>query len=407
MWRPVRCSKFMAVALPLVFLRLCMTVSQWSQVGSNQCTFDDRKVTDRGTEGVKTTNLVLSYASGSIDVDLFNVFLRSLRATGSDADVVVLIHQLDPSRTVKSLAQTYGAQLIHVNSSLVTSVAYSSNAVLFRFSVWSDFLMKHRNKYCYILNSDLDVYFQTDPFICFFGSYCDTTLSALHAFGENPAMRIGDCPIHSNWYVRDCVALDGEKKFAEQRHRERICAGFTIGTVQAHLVYLKTMSDLISDGEGICNDQAIHNMIFWGDAMPQIREVYIWDYFRGPVKTLDVGYIQDEFGRITNELGAPYCVIHQFKEERNPKFFKLLRKLFPLHNDSRRVHLEDTRFEACNHTECLGEKVHPTVMMMIAQNITGAWRGTMPTLLKQQHDLGPLPSQTDAPTYEYITGYRH
>ena len=355
----------------------------------------------------KTKNLVLSYASGSLDVELFNVFLRSLRATGSDADVVVMIDQLIPSEDVKLLAQTYDAKLLQVDTALTSSVPWSRNAVLFRFLVWRDFLTKHRSKYCYVLNSDLDVYFQSDPFLCFFGRHCDSKLSALHGFGENPALRIGDCPIHSKWYVHDCVALGGEVKFAEQRHRERICAGFTIGTAQAHLVYLNTMSSLISAGKGTCNDQAIHNMIFWGDSMPQIRQVYVWDYFRGPVKTLDSGFIRDEFGRITNELGAPYCVVHQFKGDRNPKFLKHLRELFPLHECSQRVHFEDIRFAPCEADECRGEMVHSSVMLMIAQNITGGWRGTMPTLQRSTHKVGPLPSQANPSSYEYVARHGH
>jgi len=124
----------------------------------------------------------------------------------------------------------------------------------------------------------------------------------------------------------------------------RICSGFTIGTVQAHLIYLQSMEQkLRQSGAGGCNDQAVHNILIWGDLLRGV-DVFVWDYFRGPVKTLDVGYLQDEFGRIINDDGLPYCVVHQYKADRNAQFFQGLTSKFPLHRRAERVHLEDTRF---------------------------------------------------------------
>ncbi len=347
-------------------------------------------------------NLVLSYFSGKLDVNLFNIFVRSLRSTGCKATVVVMIHGFVPTKQAQTVAEVYDVQLLPVHPSLMKDIPWSNDGAVFRFRAWNRFLQENQHKFCHVLNADMDVYFQSDPFICFFGPKCITNSSILHSFAENPALRIGDCPTHTNWYVNDCGKMDGPKYFTLHREKMRICSGFSIGTVHAYLIYLAKMEAFIFQTDGKCNDQPIHNILIWGNLLSDIRSVHVWDYFLGPVKTIDAGYIQDEFGRIINDHGLPYCVVHQFKEDRNGFFVEGLKHQFPLHGEARRVHHEDTRFPNCTHEECKGRQVHSSVNLMIQQNIVGGWRGTLPSVRRILQPIGPVPNLTDPHGYTLL-----
>ena len=347
-------------------------------------------------------NLVLSYFSGKFDLQLFNIFVRSLRATGSSAVIVVMIHGFEPSDKAKALAEVFEAQLLPVPESLLEGIPWSNDGMVFRFRAWNWFLRNYQHKYCHVLNADMDVYFQTDPFACFFGMDCNHKANILHSFAENPALRIGACPVHRNWYKNDCQQIGGEKYFEEHRDRMRICSGFSIGTVRAYLVYLQMMEDHISQTKGQCNDQPIHNILIWGNLLKGIETVHVWDYFSGPVKTIDSGYIEDEFGRILNERGLPYCVAHQFEESRNPQFVQKLKGMFPLQEYPKRVHFEDIRYPVCAHSECKGIRVHSSVDLMIEQNISGGWRGPLPPLQRKSNPQGPLPEREDLNGHGYL-----
>jgi hypothetical protein len=164
------------------------------------------------------------------------------------------------------------------------------------------------------------------------------------------------------------------------------------------------MEEYIFKTAGRCNDQPIHNILIWGNILTDIDAVYVWDYFTGPVKTIDVGYIMDEFGRVINENGIPYCVIHQFKADRNP-YVQTLDTMFPLHASTRRVHHEDTRFPACTQDECRGHRVHSSVGLMIEQGIKGGWRGPLPTIVRTLNPEGPLPRESDSLGYKFLARF--
>ena len=350
-------------------------------------------------------NLVLGYFSGKFEIQLFNFFVRSLRATGSTADIVVIIHGFKPSEQAYTLAEVYNAVLLPVPDSLLENITWSRDGALFRFRAWNWYLQAHQQKYCHVLNADMDVYFQTDPFSCFFGHECDNNANVFHSFSENPALRIGTCRVHRNWYVNDCHAINGNQYFIEHSDKTRICSGFSIGTTSAYLIYLRTMEEYIFKTAGSCNDQPIHNILIWGNLLKDINTVYVWDYFTGPVKTIDVGYIMDDFGRVINENGLPYCVIHQFKADRNP-YVKVLNGLFPLHTAKRRVHFEDTRFPVCDRKECKGLRVHSSVDLMIEQKIDGAWRGPLPTIVNVMNPEGVLPIRSPKNSgYKWLTKF--
>jgi len=347
-------------------------------------------------------NLVLTYAGGSLDIKLFNIFLRSLRATGSSAVVIVFVADFVPSKQADLLASVYGAKFLRVDPSLRKRVAWYGKPVMFRFHIWRSYLNEHVRDYCNVLNTDLDVYFQRDPFECFFSQECHLDSESLHVFAENPVFTLATCPQHKSWYLESCQAIDGASKLAQHGNREIICAGFTIGSAKAHLAYLNQMDSTIERTNGICNDQAIHNMLVWGNVLNNGIKVYVWDYFRGPVKTIDTGYIRDELGHIVNERGLPYCVVHQFKEDRSGIFFQELMTKFPLYSIPERLHMEDTRFPVCTRVECHGLRVHTNVQRMIDMNITAGWRGELPAMQRMNH-LQAQRSGFDIKAYYAIT----
>jgi hypothetical protein len=92
---------------------------------------------------------------------------------------------------------------------------------------------ENHQKFCHILNADMDVYFQTDPFSCFFGMSCNNSDSVRHVFAENPSYRIGTCPVHQMWYQNDCNGL-GRQYIEAHREKERICASITVGLLGPH-----------------------------------------------------------------------------------------------------------------------------------------------------------------------------
>ena len=388
----------------LVLLMLVLVLMFYNIFNSLTETHSNGLICNRSGE-MQGQNLVLSYFSGKFDFELFNIFVRSLRATGSSAAIVVMIYGFEPSDQAKALAEVYNAQLLPVPESLLKDVPWANDGAIFRFRAWNWYLQNNHQKFCHVLNADMDVYFQTDPFACFFGVQCNRNENVLHSFAENPALTIGACPVHRNWYVNDCKSMGGQRYFQEHRHRLRICSGFSIGTTRAYLVYLKMMEEHIFLTRGQCNDQPIHNILIWGQLLKQIDSVYVWDYFSGPVKTIDSGYIQDEFGRVINEKGLPYCVVHQFKKSRNPRFFQKLEQIFPLHNSISRVHFEDTRFSVCNHDECKGMRVHSSVNRMIEQNMSGGWRGPLPLIQRILTPQGPLPSVQNSNAYSYLEDF--
>ena len=104
------------------------------------------------------------------------------------------------------------------------------------------------------------------------------------------------------------------------------------------------------------------------------------------MKNMDVGYLSDKYGRIINEQGLPYCIIHHFKPDRNAAFLhELQNQPFELRETPLRQTLEDTRFDKCEHSICHGKRVHPATLLMIERNITRGFWGDIPHISSKKH----------------------
>ena len=103
--------------------------------------------------------------------------------------------------------------------------------------------------------------------------------------------------------------------------------GTMFGTRFGMINLLRHIRDaLLGSGRG-CWDQGVLNVLVYNGTLG--KDVKVWDYFEGLVKTLDIGAVRDMFGRYLNERGAPYAIVHQFKSNRHQTVYREFAKMFP------------------------------------------------------------------------------
>lgn len=308
----------------------------------------------RGLGKIQPRLLILTYAWGGLQETDINVqlYTESLRETGSTADVVILTHDPLVNSTATWLLQQHKFKVEMVPDVVVQTSTVSGDPVLFRFVAWNYYLKRHRSNYTHVMTTDMDVFFQADPL------HCLPQIQALQVFEENPAINIAKCPIHKSW-IQGCPKVQnnsGADIWERIKHRNRLCAGVIYGGVQQMAEFLELHS--AEEHSGKCNDQGLLNMLVWDGLLPdKARPVTVFHNFYGPVKTTDVGGFRDEQGYLLNNSGRRYCLLHQFKPDRAPKFVALLQAqlrarkagLTDLYPKVEFVHLDDNRFPGGLH----------------------------------------------------------
>lgn len=103
---------------------------------------------------------------------------------------------------------------------------------------------------------------------------------------------------------------------------------------------------------------------------------FVYDQFGGPVKNMDVGYIVDAWGYIYNEQGNKYCVLHQFRAQRNPDV-KAMYGRYAIssqwENDELPIGEREPRGRRFSfHDSRFSDGFHPIVHVMEARNLTAA-----------------------------------
>lgn len=190
-----------------------------------------------------------------------------------------------------------------------------------RFIAWQEFLDHHRGKYGSILNSDLDVAFQRNPFSIPIGSG-----EGVVFFNEWSGLSIGNEQINSGW-TGGCNNghMSGEfvSKTVSDTYMDKdiICAGNTYGTVKGMAVYYKMMVDGIQKSKYECNDQAYHYHIAYSGELQQKLEsasagnlTIMRDRatLLNPIGTTP--YVRwNEWGEVLNDEGTVIVAAHQFK----------------------------------------------------------------------------------------------
>ena len=159
-----------------------------------------------------------------------------------------------------------------------------------------------------------DVVFQADPF-----ARLDTPPTALHVFEEDAAVTVGQCAVNTAW-IRSCFDADTAARLAPH---PILCSGTTLGAPDAVALYLDRMHAQLSDAACEANgvDQGIHNVLVRRDLVPAASgvRVHFHTNARGPIATM--GYMRtadtDYAGRVLNEDGVPYAIVHQYDRFRS------------------------------------------------------------------------------------------
>ena len=176
-----------------------------------------------------------------------------------------------------------------------------------RHLLYLQFLDQHAADFDRILLADgKDVFFQADPFAW-------NWTSGVHFFLEEAAHRMGDCPVHREWFRR----LFGPSFIESHAHRIPACAGTTFGDMAGirqylHLMITITMQTLELDKLG-GGDQAVHNYIL---IHKLIDNITVHENGRGPVLTMKVmkesDLLTDAQGAAVNGNGVVVPVLHQY-----------------------------------------------------------------------------------------------
>ncbi|MBI5857852.1 MAG: hypothetical protein HZB42_09380 [Sphingobacteriales bacterium] len=239
-------------------------------------------------------------------------FFLSINTTGFPGDIYMLVGSNTTPRTIR-LLKKHAVNTILFRD-LTSLPAENLAAAAFRFPqpinyfnfrhyLYYDFLKRHKDKYEYVLLTDVrDVYFQRDPF-----DFEKT--SGLYCALEGKTKKLKDCRFNGPWME----FIYGRKVLDEIGDNIISCAGTTWGKVDAMLDYLTRMLQEIEKLKDAKKsiDQAIHNYMIWKHMLPDVKFLNNDD---GVVLTLsyehDYTIGADDKVRASN--GRIVNVLHQF-----------------------------------------------------------------------------------------------
>ena len=176
-----------------------------------------------------------------------------------------------------------------------------------RHILYLEFLQRHAADFDRILLADAkDVFFQADPFAW-------NWTPGVHFFFEEAHHRIGDCPVHREWFSR----LFGPSFIEPHAQRVPVCAGTTFGDMagirQSLDLMVTTTLRALDLGGMVGGDQGIHNYILIQKLMNNIT---VHENRHGPVLTMSVmkesGFEFDAQGALLNGDGVVVPVLHQY-----------------------------------------------------------------------------------------------
>jgi len=234
-------------------------------------------------------------------------FLRSLRAAGSDAEVVLLVHGNPPGTAAALAAAGARAEAVAL-AGVPGDVSYN----VARYAALAAALAARPATGRVLLTDVRDVVFQRDPF----GVALD---GALHLFLEHPSKPIGACIWTSSW-IRYRY---GDAALPPLADRPIVCSGVVLGEAAAVGEYLRVVAAQLPPGLRATNymagyDQGVVNVLCHGGRFPGAR---LHPYRDTPVLHLGnapPGSVAcDARGEVTNDAGAPVALVHQ--HDRHPE----------------------------------------------------------------------------------------
>lgn len=249
---------------------------------------------------------VLAVGSGdTLNPVPIEFFVKSLRATGSRAEIVLFLDNRRVNEYV-GLVEKYGAiRLISIETEVLNKkFKYGKPSVLFRFALYLHFMeLPTSSVYRRCLHADLfDTYFQRDPF-----ALVDLR-DGLALFAENTHIRIGQCSFHRYWY-NGCQQAG--RLLARAHNELRICMGVVMGTHAAFLRFLKMTLFYVMQR---CNDQGVLNMLTHSGKFAEVMPVTVFTSQDGAVLHLNTDWhvsINSD-GLVRNGAGIPFAVVHQW-----------------------------------------------------------------------------------------------
>lgn len=210
-------------------------------------------------------------------------------------------------------------------------------SVLTRFMGWANLLNDVRSQYDRVLTMDLDLIFQRNPFTMRMPQGADVVF-----FKEWRGMKLGQQTTHHEWH-QGCQRSPGgpgnTSYESGEQHRsyapyEIICDGTTYGTADGMRVYLRMMASDIQKTAFGCNDQAMHQHIYYtGLLNAALREARLGSVVAVSEEEGEVGTIgwvpmvmYNHAGEVVNENGEVQAIVHQYKA--HPKLVAMFNNRF-------------------------------------------------------------------------------
>lgn len=254
---------------------------------------------------------------GSLGLQVASRFARSLRETGAQCQLVMLMpsHAAAPPLLAALSEWRVAAHIINTRESPYAELK-GNRAKLVRYWAALDYLRQHRAAHArgrVLLADSRDVIFQRDPF----------TIPVDHGrpldvFMEDYFRNFGNSGINQG-HVIPCFGADRVKRVLLSPPRPVSCSGITLGSYSAVSAYLNVMWTEMRRPQysATClqHDQAFHNMLLWtGRLSEESGGVRAWSNEDGPVTT--IGWPQhlyrDQFGRVINRQGELVHIVHQY-----------------------------------------------------------------------------------------------
>ena len=232
------------------------------------------------------------------------LFVSSLRLTGSRAEIVFFIDECWIGEFGKMADKYGGIRLISFNSAKI-SEKYGA-VVIYRFILFENYLRTiEKSLYRYCLQVDtFDVYFQHNPF-----SHVGI-IDGIAVYMENSEIDIGKCRYHRSWF-NHCQAAELLSAF---HSFPRICMGVLIALADDFINFLRLFIPKLLNPFH-CNDQGLFNILIWSGELAKHMTVSIFSNLDGPVLHANTDWTYNMTaadGFIRNTKGTPFAVVHQY-----------------------------------------------------------------------------------------------
>jgi len=279
-------------------------------------------------------DLILATSFGYTYEQLYP-FLRSLKDTGFDGDIVFFVGSTSIATTnrlrnegVKLIPFFYPFKKAHkmrnplhrlwpVAQRLLRGVqtpeqlawwsAPFHNISSLRYLLYYRFLKAAHDRYRHIFLADLrDVSFQKNPFD-------HAEAGKLRFYVEEPPHTIGSCPNNSRW-IREYF---GEEVLQQIGANPIICSGTTLGDYPSIITYLEHFILTLRRSHSLMRvgvDQGIHNYLAYTELTSLVtlcpnRES---EFLTMGLMPRDEKFSRNPDGQLIDRHGVPYAVLHQF-----------------------------------------------------------------------------------------------